>query len=85
MDFGTMGNKLTEGAYSTMEGFAKDVDLVLANCRTFNPPGTYPTQCADAVERIWKREWQKAMEKKLAWTEKRSLQGMMTKLVADPV
>ncbi|EMD32531.1 hypothetical protein CERSUDRAFT_118583 [Gelatoporia subvermispora B] len=85
MDFATMGNKFTEGAYTTMEDFAKDVELVFANCRTFNPPGTYPVQCADTVERVWKREWQKAMEKKLTFQEKRSLQGLMTKLVVDPV
>ncbi|KAJ3487118.1 hypothetical protein NLI96_g3752 [Meripilus lineatus] len=84
MDFGTMGTKLTDHAYTTMEEFAQDVDLVFTNCRTFNPATTYPVNCADSLERAFKKEWQKAMEKKLSWNEKRSLQGIMTKLNADP-
>ncbi|KZT72927.1 hypothetical protein DAEQUDRAFT_685309 [Daedalea quercina L-15889] len=85
MDFGTMSTKLSEGAYVTMEEFAKDVELIFRNCRTFNPPTTYPVNCADAVERVFKKEWAKAMEKRLAWNEKRSLQGIMNKLIADPI
>lgn len=80
-----MTTKLNEHAYSSMEAFARDVDLVFTNCRTFNPPTTYPVNCADALERTFKKEWQKATEKKLSWNEKRSLQGIMTKLNADPV
>ncbi|KAI0937072.1 hypothetical protein AcV5_005059 [Taiwanofungus camphoratus] len=85
IDFGTMSTKLSEGAYATMEDFAQDVELIFRNCRTFNPPTTYPVTCADTVERVFKKEWARAMEKKLAWNEKRSLQGIMTKLVADQV
>lgn len=80
-----MGTKLNDHEYTTMEEFARDVDLVFTNCRTFNPPTTYPVNCADALERVFKREWQKANEKKLSWNEKRSLQGIMTKLMADPM
>jgi transcription initiation factor TFIID subunit 2 len=85
MDFGTMQSKLVESRYSTMEQFAADAKLVFANCRQFNPPTTYPVQCADACEKVFDREWAKAMEKRLAYTEKRSLQSVMNKLVADPL
>lgn len=85
MDFGTMSNKLNQGKYDTMEEFAKDVDLVFKNCRQFNPPATFPATCADIVERVYKREWPKAVEKKLSWGEKRGLQGVMTTLVKEPV
>ncbi|KAI0375461.1 hypothetical protein BV20DRAFT_960622 [Pilatotrama ljubarskyi] len=85
MDFGTIGTKLSEGKYSTMEDFARDVELVFQNCRTFNPPTTYPVMCADAVERVWKKEWAKATEKKLSYAEKRSLQGLLKTLFSDPV
>ncbi|PCH34126.1 hypothetical protein WOLCODRAFT_130217 [Wolfiporia cocos MD-104 SS10] len=84
MDLGTISTKLSEAAYATMEDFAKDVELILANCRTFNPPTTYPVNCADVVERVFKREWAKATERKLAWNEKRSLQSIMNKLAQDP-
>ena len=83
MDFATMKAQLEQGHYNTMEEFASDVNLVFANCRTFNPPTTHPTLCADAVERAFKKEWVKAMEKKLTFQEKRSLQGVMTKLIND--
>ncbi|KAH9929687.1 uncharacterized protein B0H18DRAFT_995740 [Fomitopsis serialis] len=68
MDFGTMSTKLNEGAYVTMENFAKDVDLIFRN-----------------FERVFKKEWAKVTERKLAWNDKRSLQSAMNKLVADPI
>lgn len=78
-----MGQKLTECKYATMEDFAKDAELVFGNCRKFNPPTTYPVDCADAVERAFKKEWAKALERKLPWAEKRSLQGLVTTLVKE--
>ena len=80
-----MTAKLNEGKYSTMEEFAHDIGLIFANCRQFNPPTTYPVQCADALERIWKKEWAKAMERKLSYQEKRSLQAMLKQIVSEPV
>ncbi|KAH9858258.1 hypothetical protein C2E23DRAFT_892071 [Lenzites betulinus] len=85
MDFGTIGTKLNEGKYSTMEEFAKDVEQIFQNCRAFNPPTTYPVLCADAVERVWKKEWAKATERKLSYAEKRSLQGLMKTLFNEPL
>ncbi|THH19678.1 hypothetical protein EW146_g1531 [Bondarzewia mesenterica] len=85
MDLGTMGQRLTAGTYVTMEDFAKDMELIFGNCRLFNPPTTYPTDCADVVERAFKKEWVKAMEKRLSWAEKRSLQSLMTNLVKEPI
>lgn len=84
MDFSTISAKLTEGKYPTMEDFKKDVELIFSNCRQFNPPETYPTICAAVVERVFRKEWPKAMERKLSWAEKRSLQGVMNTLVKDP-
>lgn len=83
MDFRTVGEKLTDESYSYMEEFAKDIQIIFSNCRKFNPPLTYPVTCADAVEKAFKKDWVKAMEKKLSWLEKRSLQGLMTTLVKE--
>lgn len=85
MDFGTMSNKLSQGTYETMEQFSRDVELVFSNCRKFNPPATFPVTCADVVERLFKKEWPRAMEKRLSWGEKRGLQGVMTTLIKEPV
>jgi transcription initiation factor TFIID subunit 2 len=80
-----MMQNLNMGKYSTMEVFARDVELVFSNCRLFNPPTTYPVQCADVLERIFKKEWARVAEKKMAWSEKRSLQSLMTTLVKEPL
>jgi transcription initiation factor TFIID subunit 2 len=85
MDFATISQNLAEGSYATMEEFGKDVDLVFSNCRKFNPPLTYPVTCADVVEKVFRKEWAKATEKKLSWIEKRSLQGVMTVIVKEDV
>ena len=84
MDFGTMTTKLEQGQYETMEGFKKDIELVFSNCRKFNRPEDYSTLCANIVEKVFKKEWPKAMERKLTWQEKRGLQGLMTILVKEP-
>lgn len=80
-----MSSKLNKGTYRFMEEFAKDAELVFHNCRQFNPPATYPVTCADIIEKAFKKEWSKAMEKKLSWQEKRSLQGFMTTLIKEDV
>ncbi|KAF5352665.1 hypothetical protein D9756_005839 [Leucocoprinus leucothites] len=85
MDFATMGEKLTNGQYATMEDFKKDVELVFSNCRQFNPPSTFPVTCTDTVEKVFKKEWPKTMERKLSWTEKRGLQGLMSTLAKEPI
>ena len=78
-----MKNRLDQHEYTSMEMFASDVELIFANCRQFNPPTTDPTICADIVEKAFKKEWAKAMEKKMLFQEKRSLQSIMTKLQGD--
>ncbi|KAI0323074.1 hypothetical protein OF83DRAFT_1234654 [Amylostereum chailletii] len=85
MDLGTISSKLNVGDYTSMEHFQKDFDLVLSNCRLFNPPTTYPTQCADVVERAFKKEWSKLMERKLSWGEKRSLQSLMAGVMKENI
>jgi len=80
-----MNQKLNDGQYSTMEEFRKDIELMLANCRQFNPPGTAPVLCADALEKLFKKEWPKAMEKKLTYTEKRGLQSVLNSLIKEPM
>jgi transcription initiation factor TFIID subunit 2 len=85
MDFATVSTKLDQGQYGTMEDFKKDIELVFNNCRKFNRPEDYPTICANVVEKLFKKEWPRAMERKLSWQEKRGLQGIMTVLVKEPM
>jgi transcription initiation factor TFIID subunit 2 len=85
MDLGTMYTKLEQGQYVTMEDFKKDMELIFRNCRKFNRPEDYPTLCASIVEKAFKKEWPKAMERKLTWQEKRGLQGIVSALLKEPV
>lgn len=80
-----MGQKVKDSRYSTMEEFDKDARLVFDNCKTFNPPTTPPHLWAETVEKVYRREWAKAMEKKISGTDKRSLVAVMNNLIKDPV
>ncbi|KAK0505753.1 TATA-binding protein associated factor Taf2 [Armillaria luteobubalina] len=85
MDFGTMSEKLTQNQYQTMEGFRADFELVISNCRQFNPIKTYPHDCAAVLEKYFRKEWPKLVERKLSFAEKRGLLGVMTSIVKDNV
>jgi len=80
-----MNKKIAMGSYDSMEAFASDMDLILRNCRQFNPPNTEPTLFADVVEQVFKKEWAKAMEPKLTYNEKKSLSGILSKVTKDDV
>ena len=84
MDLSTIGAKLKQGQYKTMGEFASDMRLMFANCRQFNPPGTVPALMEQAVSRVWRREWSRAMVRKLEYSHKRSLQSMMGRLKQLP-
>ncbi|KAJ7508635.1 hypothetical protein B0H11DRAFT_37054 [Mycena galericulata] len=77
MDFGTISANLASQGYESMEEIRKDIELVFSNCKTFNPPATFPWACADVLEKVYKKEWPKAMERKLSPAEKRGLQGIL--------
>ena len=84
MDLSTIQRKLNDGAYTTMGDFAADMRLMLANCRQFNPPTTLPRQFEAAVRKVWRREWSRAMVRKLDYQDKRALQSMMGRLKQLP-
>ncbi|KAJ6601377.1 hypothetical protein DFH09DRAFT_1490642 [Mycena vulgaris] len=85
MDFGTISTNLAAGDYETMEEIRKDIELVFSNCKKFNPPATAPWVCADVVEKVFRKEWQKAMERKLSLNDKRGLQGILTTLGKEEI
>ncbi|TKY85733.1 hypothetical protein EX895_005273 [Sporisorium graminicola] len=80
MDLSTMEKKVNQAAYTTMGEFASDVELIFANCRQFNPPGTEPCQHADELQKMWRKEWAKAVTPKLEANEKRALVGLINRL-----
>ncbi|WFD44718.1 hypothetical protein MPSI1_003388 [Malassezia psittaci] len=84
MDLSTIQRKLQNSEYITMHDFASDVRLMLANCRQFNPPGTLPAQFEAAVRKVWRREWSRAMVRKLEYQDKRALQSMLGRLKQLP-
>ncbi|WFD03799.1 hypothetical protein MOBT1_002493 [Malassezia obtusa] len=84
MDLSTIQRKLNDGAYRVMGDFAADMRLMLANCRQFNPAGTLPAQFEAVVRKVWRREWSRAMVRKLDYQDKRALQSMMGRLKQLP-
>ncbi len=80
-----MSQKLNESKYATMEDFLKDVELVFSNCRQFNPPLTYPIDCVEVVEKVFKKEWQKSPDRKLPYITKRGIQAVLNTLAKDPL
>ena len=84
MDLGTVDRKFKNGEYATMGDFADDVRLIFSNCRQFNPPGTLPRVFEAAVSKTWRREWTRAMVRKLSYQGKRALQSMLNRLKQHP-
>lgn len=83
MDFGTINQRLNQNKYETMEEVQRDVQLVFSNCRQFNPPTTYPCNCADIVEQAFNKEWSRLMEKKLDGGDKRSMLTIVNQLLRE--
>ncbi|KAG9096358.1 hypothetical protein FRC06_008750 [Ceratobasidium sp. 370] len=82
MDLGTMGTKLRSGKYKIMEDFKNDFDLIIRNCRQFNPPGTFPVTAAENLEAAFQREWAKlnTEPRRISSGDRRALVSMLDKL-----
>ncbi|CCO30134.1 transcription initiation factor TFIID subunit D2 [Rhizoctonia solani AG-1 IB] len=65
-----------------MNDFKSDVELIVSNCRAFNPPGTFPVLAADALEAAFKREWSKinTEPRRISSGDRRALVSMLDKL-----
>ncbi|WRT69673.1 uncharacterized protein IL334_006663 [Kwoniella shivajii] len=84
MDFSTINKKIDNRKYKTLGQFARDVELVFANCRQFNPPGEI-TQCADSVESVYWREWPKVASSKMTPDEKKAIGLLIIQALKNPL
>ncbi|OXC60064.1 hypothetical protein LQV05_005617 [Cryptococcus neoformans] len=84
MDLGTIGKKIDQKKYKTMGQFARDIELVFANCRQFNPPGEI-TALADKVEEVYWRDWPKTVSSKMTGDEKKSMVSMLNQALKNPL
>jgi len=50
MDFKTMGEKLKAGKYKSIDAFVEDVQLIIDNCKSYNPESTVYYKNADRLE-----------------------------------
>ncbi|KAL0560900.1 hypothetical protein IC582_001317 [Cucumis melo] len=57
MDFGTVRDKLTSGAYSTLEQFEKDVLLISSNAMQYNSPDTIYFRQARTIQELAKKNF----------------------------
>lgn len=53
MDFGTIRKKISK--YNSKSEFSADCDLVFANCRIYNKPGTLPAVLCERVDAFYKQ------------------------------
>ncbi|KAJ3040616.1 histone acetyltransferase [Rhizophlyctis rosea] len=54
MDLRTMETKMEEGAYTELDSFTKDMNLIFSNCKTYNADGTSYWKCAVKCEKYFK-------------------------------
>jgi len=54
MDLGTIQKKLENGEYTGVEDFKEDLQLIVGNCKIFNPPGTEVYKCGEELEKLVK-------------------------------
>lgn len=53
MDLQTMGTKLQNGMYKNRDGFEADFRLMVQNCKTYNPQGSYAYNECVALEGLF--------------------------------
>ncbi|CAO1634477.1 unnamed protein product [Parajaminaea phylloscopi] len=83
MDLGTMETKLNSAAYVTMDEFARDMEQIFTNAYLY--ADLTAVEHAVVLRDVFrKREWPKAMQRRLEYTEKRSLQGIFSRLRTSP-
>ncbi|KAJ3281801.1 histone acetyltransferase [Borealophlyctis nickersoniae] len=54
MDLRTLGEKVEEDAYKTLEEYCRDVNLIFSNCRTYNLETSIYWKCTRMVEKFFK-------------------------------
>jgi hypothetical protein len=62
MDLGTIEQKLLNGEYADIYGFADDVELVWSNCFTYNQPESDVVKMAQAVKSYFDERFRKLSE-----------------------
>ncbi|KAH7057737.1 hypothetical protein BKA57DRAFT_385108, partial [Linnemannia elongata] len=58
MDLGTIERKIDEKRYRNIREIKDDLDLVISNCRKFNPRGCFVVDQADLLEGVINRDWE---------------------------
>ncbi|GAB5362502.1 hypothetical protein AAMO2058_000802500 [Amorphochlora amoebiformis] len=57
MDLGTILKRLEERTYAEPKQVKADVELVWRNCRLFNPKGSWITNAATSLNKVFAKEW----------------------------
>ncbi|KAK3839214.1 MAG: hypothetical protein JOS17DRAFT_670950, partial [Linnemannia elongata] len=58
MDLGTIERKIDEKRYRNIREIKDDLDLVISNCRKFNPRGCFVVDQADLLEGVINKDWE---------------------------
>lgn len=64
MDLSTMWDNYERGHYASWQDLNDDFELIVLNCKQFNPPGSLPCQHADQLKLAWLQTWMNAKKGK---------------------
>lgn len=81
MDLQTLSARLNRGDLRTYGELFDEFDLIIRNCKQFNPPNTEPVWHVEVLDRAWRKEWEKAS--KMTPREKIALGSVLKNLMKE--
>ncbi|BEJ12391.1 hypothetical protein CspHIS471_0208510 [Cutaneotrichosporon sp. HIS471] len=83
-DYQSIMKKIDGKRYRTMGDMAKEIELIFANCRQFNPPGPITDMAAKNEELFWK-EWARAVNPRMTPDERKVMLTTLNRAFKEQV
>ncbi|GMK55103.1 hypothetical protein CspeluHIS016_0201590 [Cutaneotrichosporon spelunceum] len=83
-DYQSIMRKIDGKKYRTMGEMAKEIELIFANCRKFNPPGPITDMAATNEELYWK-EWARAVNPRMTPDERKVMLTTLNRAFKEQV
>ncbi|CAK9784528.1 unnamed protein product [Cutaneotrichosporon oleaginosum] len=83
-DYQSIMKKIDGKKYRTMGELAREIELIFANCRQFNPPGPITDMAAKNEALYWK-EWQRAVNPRMTPDERKLMLSAINRAFKEQV